>query len=75
MSLLTELVAQFSGDAAIEMLLLRSFSRLGRGLVTEAEELAWMNGCARIETTSGDDRRMPMPFMKRSGTTKIAEDS
>jgi GNAT superfamily N-acetyltransferase len=41
---------------AINMLLLRSFSRLGRRLVAEPEEFAWNNGCARIEITSGDHR-------------------
>jgi hypothetical protein len=50
---------------AINMLLLRSFSRLGRRLVAEPEEFARNNDCARI--TSGDHRPHAHAFYEAIG--------
>ena len=47
------------------MLLLRSFSRLGRRLVAEPGEFAWNNDCARI--TSGDHRPYAHAFYETIG--------
>jgi GNAT superfamily N-acetyltransferase len=49
------------------MLLLLSFSRFGRRLVTEVEEFAWNNGCAGIEITSGDQRPDAHAFYEAIG--------
>jgi GNAT superfamily N-acetyltransferase len=40
---------------------------VGRRLVTEAEEFAWNNGCARIEITSGDHRPDAHAFYEAIG--------
>jgi GNAT superfamily N-acetyltransferase len=40
---------------------------IGKHLVTEAEEFAWENGCARIEITSGEHRADAHAFYEAIG--------